>query len=205
MRSWAKTNTTTAIQLATNATGPLRVERPRWLRSVVDAVDYRLCIWVSVNDVLAVGAPDESVPVTVTVTVLGRLPGVPQPVNRLRPITLAPSRTISCRVRRFLKPKQQRATANVAPPGNSGKEWFDELPPEETVSADTPGTPTATATADGLKEQRSPGGNPLQLRLTVPTYPFTELTDMLRALALPPGLMVTIAGVAASVKVTDTL
>ncbi len=28
--------------LAANAAGPLRLERPRWLRSAVDAVDYRL-------------------------------------------------------------------------------------------------------------------------------------------------------------------
>ena len=112
--------------LAANATGPLRVERPRWLRSVVDAVDY----WVSVKLLLTVASPFESVPVTVTDTVTdavadavtGTLPIVPQPVNRLRPITLAASRTINCKRRRFLKPKKLSATASVAPPGNSGKE-----------------------------------------------------------------------------------
>ena len=141
----------------------------------------------------------------VTVTVLGTLPGVPQPVNRLRPITLAASRTINCKLRRFLKPKKQSATANVAPPGNSGKEWFDEFRPAEIVSADSPGTPGATDTEDGLKTQLSPGGNPLQLRLTVPLYPFTEETATLTVLALPAGLMMTADGVTVSEKVTDTL
>ena len=99
------------------------MERPRWLRSILDAVDY----WVSVKLLLTVASPFESVPVMVTITVTGKgtsvLPVVLlQPVNRLRPITLAASRTINCKRRRLLKPKKQSATANVASPGNSGKE-----------------------------------------------------------------------------------
>src|ERR1039458_3775445 len=94
----------------------------------------------------------------VTDTELGTLPGVPQPVKRLRPITLAASRTINCRLRRFLKPKKQSATANVAPPGNSGKELLWEFRPAEIVSVDFPLAVVVTATEAGLKGPASPGG-----------------------------------------------
>lgn len=45
----------------------------------------------------------------------------PQPVNMPRPTTLAASKSIICKRRRFLKPKKQNTIANAAP-GNNGLE-----------------------------------------------------------------------------------
>jgi len=49
----------------------------------------------------------------------------PQPVNRLKPMTLTASGSMIWRQLRFLKPRKHRATANIAaPPGNGGLELF---------------------------------------------------------------------------------
>jgi hypothetical protein len=77
------------------------------------------------------------VAVTVTRVEVGRVDGEdpPHPVKRLRPTTLTPSRIIICRRRRFLKPKRQRATANVAPGNRAVLLWTAAAaPPPVTVS-----------------------------------------------------------------------
>src|ERR1035437_5445921 len=115
----------------------------------------------------------------VTVTVLGTLPGVPQPVNKLRPTTLTASRSSICKVRRFLKPKKQSATANVAPPGSSGKERvrLAAFRPIPIVKADTAvGAPAVIDTEVGLRMQVSPGGTPEHVKLTLPVYPPSPVT-----------------------------
>ena len=73
-------------------------------------------------------APDPDVAMTVTVEVpvvsvgAGTPPELPQPVNRLMPATLITmSRSIHCRLRRFLQPRKQSAAAIVAP-GKTGME-----------------------------------------------------------------------------------
>jgi hypothetical protein len=69
--------------------------------------------------------PDPDVAMMVTVDVLEEDEEVeifvelPQPVNRFRDATLRTSRSIQCRLRRFLQPKKQNTDA-IATPGNNG-------------------------------------------------------------------------------------
>ena len=100
--------------------------------------------------------------------------------------------SINCTRRRFLKPMKQSAIASVAPPGNSGLEfWRRALTDDgaETVSVEVAAVVPDGVTVAGEKLQDAPEGNPEQLKVVAEAKPFCGATEIM-AVPLCPGAMV---------------
>lgn len=154
--------------------------------------------------------PDPDVPVTVTVVVTGVVVLVvvvlvdeppPQPVTRLSPITLTASKSISCMLRRFLKPsKQQNATASVDV-GISGlglRRNSAVVAAVVTVSFVEAAVPEGVTEA-GAKMHVAPVGSPEQVSVTKELNPFCGVTETVVVPLWPP-VTVSAAGVTPTVK-----
>jgi hypothetical protein len=153
-----------------------------------------------VSEKAVVWFSDPDVAVTVTVVVLGIVPGVPQLVMRVRPIKLTANRSSICIRRRFLKPMQQSVTASTEL-GNSGPGFrCNCIADAEVVTVSVEFAMFGVVgTVINAKLHAAPAGNPEQANETLELNPFKPVTAIV-AVPLCPGVTVIHDGETESVK-----